>query len=61
MCPRYVLQLLFGENHKFVNCLGTRVAREKISTDLEFRILEKNYACLTKFTFNQMFHNKISH
>ncbi len=32
----YVLQLLFGENHKIANNSTTNKAREKISTDLEF-------------------------
>jgi hypothetical protein len=47
MVPRYVLQLLFSENHKIDKNSATTKAREKMSTDLESFVLEilLNKAC----------------
>ncbi len=55
MVPRFVLQLLFSENHKIARNSTTTKARGKISTDLES---SKFYNLILK---TQILLNKISH
>jgi hypothetical protein len=60
--PRYILKLLFGENHKIAKNSTTTKARENISTYLKsLEFLKIFDAYLTKFKHTQILLNNISH
>jgi hypothetical protein len=60
--PRYILQLLFGENHIIAKNSTITKARENISTDLEsLEFLKIVDACFTKFEHTHILLNKINH
>ncbi len=60
--PKYVLKLMFCENHTIVNTPQTPDAREKISAYLESLEFWKIFdVCFTKFENYQILLNTISH